>query len=139
GRASLWTKDARISVAPTWRRAISDIFAIRAPRTFLRHGNVPPPRLTGSPPLRFRFAGRGRRMAEVYIAAAPEDGAKAQGLAEALARLGFAAEGGAPAESEFAAIAENAKCVVTLWSRTGAGAPWLAALAALALSKNTLV
>lgn len=78
-------------------------------------------------------------MAEVYIAAAPEDGAKAQGLAEALARLGFAAEGGAPAESEFAAIAENAKCVVTLWSRAGAGAPWLAALAALALSKNTLV
>ena len=78
-------------------------------------------------------------MAEVYIAAAPEDGAKAEGLAAALARLGFAAEGGAPAEGEFAAIAENAKCVVTLWSRAGAGAPWLAALAALALSKKTLV
>jgi TPR repeat protein len=78
-------------------------------------------------------------MAEVYIAAAPEDGAKARGLAEALAKLGFAAEGGAPAEGEFAAIAENAKCVVTLWSRASASAPWLAALAALSLSRNTLV
>lgn len=78
-------------------------------------------------------------MAEVYIAAAPEDGAKARGLAEALTKLGFAAEGGAPAEDAFAALAENAKCVVTLWSRAGAGAPWLAALSALALSRKTLV
>lgn len=78
-------------------------------------------------------------MAEVYIAAAPDDGAKARGLAEALARLGFAAEGGAPAEGEFAAVAENAKCVVTLWSRASAAAPWLAALAALAQARGSLV
>ncbi|HRO04196.1 MAG TPA: hypothetical protein PLS69_11390, partial [Terricaulis sp.] len=77
-------------------------------------------------------------MAEVYIAAAPEDGAKAEGLAAALRRLGFDAAGGAPAEDAFAAIAAEAKCVVALWSRRGAGAPWLAALAALALSRQTL-
>jgi len=78
-------------------------------------------------------------MAEVYIAAAPGDGAKAEGLAAALKRLGFDAEGGAPGEDGFAAIAEGAKCVVALWSRQSAAAPWLAALAALALSRQILV
>lgn len=78
-------------------------------------------------------------MAEVYIAAAPEDGAKAEGLAAALNSLGFAAEGGAPAESAFAAIAEGAKCVVTLWSAKSTAAPWLAALSALALSRQVLI
>ena len=78
-------------------------------------------------------------MTEVYIAAAPEDDAKARGLAAALARLGFAAEGGAPAEGDFAAIAERAACVVTLWSRASAGAPWLAALGALAQARGALI
>lgn len=78
-------------------------------------------------------------MAEVYIAAAPQDGEKARVLAEALCRLGFAAEGGAPSETSFTTIAENAACVVALFSRASAHAPWLAALSAIALSRKSLV
>ncbi|MCR6644322.1 MAG: hypothetical protein NVV62_07295 [Terricaulis sp.] len=78
-------------------------------------------------------------MAEVYIAAAPGDGEKARVLAEALCRLGFDAEGGAPSETSFTAIAENAACVVALFSRASAHAPWLTALSAIALSRRSLV
>ncbi|HRE45453.1 MAG TPA: hypothetical protein PKY87_15970, partial [Terricaulis sp.] len=78
-------------------------------------------------------------MAEVYIAAAPQDGEKARVLAEALTRLGFDAEGGAPSEASFTAIAENAACVVALFSRASAHAPWLTALSAIALSQQSLV
>lgn len=77
-------------------------------------------------------------MAEVVIAAASGEDAQARGLADALAALGFKATSGAPAEAEIAKVAEDAKCVVALWSG-GAPPPWLAVLAALALDRKKLV
>lgn len=77
-------------------------------------------------------------MAEVVIAASTGEDAQARGLAEALAALGFKATSGAPVESEIAKLAEDAKCVVALWSG-GAPPPWLAVLAALALDRKKLI
>ena len=59
-------------------------------------------------------------MAEVVIAASSGEDAQARGLAEALAALGFKATSGAAVEAEIAKLAEEAKCVVALWS---GGAP----------------
>jgi hypothetical protein len=77
-------------------------------------------------------------MAEVVIAASSGEDAQARGLAEALAALGFKATSGAAVEAEIAKLAEEAKCVVALWSG-GAPPPWLAVLAALALDRKKLV
>ncbi len=77
-------------------------------------------------------------MSEVVVAAASGEDAQARGLADALAALGFKATAGAPVESEIAKLAEDAKCVVALWSG-GAPPPWLAVLAALALDRKKLV
>jgi hypothetical protein len=78
-------------------------------------------------------------MAEVFIAAAPGEDAHARGLAEALAKLGFDTGWGAPAEADLAKTVESANCVVALWSRGAAAAPWLAALGVLALERKKLI
>ncbi|MGH6949870.1 MAG: hypothetical protein ACREH4_03300, partial [Vitreimonas sp.] len=77
-------------------------------------------------------------MTEVVIAASSGEDAQARGLAQALAALGFKATAGMPVESEIAKLAEEAKCVVALWSG-GAPPPWLAVLAALALDRKKLI
>ena len=78
-------------------------------------------------------------MAEVFVAAAMSEEAQARGLAEALRLLGFDAASGAPAENDIAATAEGSKCVLVLWSRTAAAAPWLTALAVLAQERKKLI
>lgn len=78
-------------------------------------------------------------MAEVFIAAAPGEDAQARGLAEALGVLGFNAASGTPAEADIAKTAEDAKCILVLWSRPAATAPWLTALAVLAQERKKLV
>ncbi|MBL8538251.1 MAG: sel1 repeat family protein [Hyphomonadaceae bacterium] len=77
-------------------------------------------------------------MAEVLIAAAPGEDARARGLAEALAALGFDAAAGAPAEAEIAGAVDGAKCILTLWSGTDPPAS-LAVLATLALERKKLI
>jgi hypothetical protein len=77
-------------------------------------------------------------MAEVYIAAAPEEDARARVLAETLKALGFDAAAGAPAEAEIASIVEDAKCVIGLWTQAQAPAG-LAMLSALAHERKKLV
>ncbi len=78
-------------------------------------------------------------MAEVFIAAAAETNARAQGLAEALGLLGFKAGAEVPAEAEITKTAEEAKCIVAVWQGAATAPPWLAALAALALERKKLV
>lgn len=78
-------------------------------------------------------------MAEVYIAASPGEEAQARGLAEAVTALGFSAAAGAPSETDISKHADEAKCIVVLWSRSTASAPWLTALAVLALERKKLV
>lgn len=78
-------------------------------------------------------------MAEVFIAAAPGEDAQARGLAEALGVLGFNVASGTPAEADIAKTAEDAKCILVLWSRPAATAPWLTALAVLAQERKKLV
>ncbi|MGE0740525.1 MAG: hypothetical protein AB7O98_04220 [Hyphomonadaceae bacterium] len=78
-------------------------------------------------------------MADVFVAAATDEMAKAQGLADALTALGFEAAAGAPLEAEIAALVDTSKCVVALWSRGASGSPWLAALAVLALERKKLI
>lgn len=78
-------------------------------------------------------------MAEVFIAAAAECGARARGLAEALSALGFKAEAAIPAESELPKTVTEAKCVLALWQANVQPPAWLAAAAALALDRKTLV
>lgn len=80
----------------------------------------------------------GPRMAEVYIAAAPEEDARARVLAETLKALGFDVAAGAPAEAEIAKIVEDAKCVIGLWTQADAPAG-LAMLSALAHERKKLV
>jgi hypothetical protein len=77
-------------------------------------------------------------MAEVVIATSSGEDAQARGLAEALATLGFKAGAGTPAETDVAKLAEDAKCVMVLWS--GAPPPaWLAVLATMALDRKKLL
>jgi hypothetical protein len=78
-------------------------------------------------------------MAEVFIAAAPGEETQARGLAEALVQLGFNVAAGAPGENEIAALADDAKSIIVLWSRTAANAPWLTALGVLALDRKKLI
>lgn len=78
-------------------------------------------------------------MAEVFIAAAQSEDAQARGLGEALATLGFDVAYGAPGEADVASLVGEAKCVVVLWSRTAAAAPWMTALAVLAQERKKLV
>lgn len=78
-------------------------------------------------------------MAEVFIAAAPGEDAQARGLAEALGVLGFKANAGTPAENEISKTVGEAKCVLLLWTRGAAEAPWLTALAVLAQERKKLV
>ena len=78
---------------------------------------------------RFNWRNEERTMAEVYIAAAPQDGEKARVLAEALTRLGgFDAEGGAPRKPASPPSPKTPPRVVALFSRASAHAPWLTAL-----------
>lgn len=77
-------------------------------------------------------------MAEVFIAAPAVEQARAQGLAQALAALGFDVAASTPGEAEIGPLVENTKCVVALWS--GAAPPtWMAVLAAMALQRDKLV
>lgn len=78
-------------------------------------------------------------MAEVFIAAAPGEDAHARALAEALTKLGYDAGWGAPAEADIAKTVDSANCIVALWSRGAATAPWLAALGVLALERKKLI
>jgi TPR repeat protein len=78
-------------------------------------------------------------MAEVFVAATAGEEPKALGLAEALKTLGFDAAAGTPQETEIAAIVDNSKCVLALWSRAAPGATWLTALGVLALERKKLV
>lgn len=78
-------------------------------------------------------------MADVFIAAGPGEDAQARGLAEALATLGFEAAAGTPGEGDVAKTAEEAKCVIALWSRAAVTAPWITALAVLALDRKKLI
>jgi hypothetical protein len=77
-------------------------------------------------------------MAEVCVAAGPDEAARAKGLASALAMCGFDAFAAAPTEADLAKTADDAKCVLVLWSRE-APPPWLAVLATLALDRKKLV
>jgi TPR repeat protein len=78
-------------------------------------------------------------MAEVFVAAAPGQEAQAKAFADALTLLGYKAEAGAPTETDIAKKADEAKCVLVLWSVDAAGAPWVAARAILALDRKNLV
>ena len=78
-------------------------------------------------------------MADVFVAAAPGQEAQAKAFAEALALLGYDAESGAPNETDIAKKADEARCVLVLWSVAAAGAPWVAARAILALDRKNLV
>jgi hypothetical protein len=78
-------------------------------------------------------------MAEVFVAAAPGQETQAKGFAEALTLLGYSAEAGAPNENDIAKKADEAKCVLVLWSVAAAGAPWVAARAILALDRKNLL
>jgi uncharacterized protein len=78
-------------------------------------------------------------MAEVFVAAAPGEEPQARAFAEALVLLGFNAEAGAPSETDIARRADDAKCVLVLWSVAAASAPWVAARAILALDRKNLV
>lgn len=77
-------------------------------------------------------------MAEVWIAAAPGEEARARGLAEVLSALGFKADAAPPPEAEIAAKVEAAKCIVTLWSAEPPPA-WLTAAVTMALDRKKLV
>lgn len=77
-------------------------------------------------------------MAEVWIAAAPGEDARARGLAEVLCALGFKADAAPPPEAEIAAKVEAAKCVVTLWSAEPAPV-WLTAAVTMALDRKKLI
>lgn len=77
-------------------------------------------------------------MAEVWIAAAPGEEARARGLAEVLGALGFNADAAPPPEADVAAKVEAAKCVVTLWSAEPAPA-WLTAAVTMAFDRKKLV
>src|SRR5262245_24083675 len=77
-------------------------------------------------------------MAEVVVAASSGEDAQARGLADALEAIGFNVGARAASETEIARLAEEAKCVVVLW--TGAAPPaWLAVLATLAMDRKKLV
>lgn len=78
-------------------------------------------------------------MAEVYVAAAPGEEAKARGLADALITLGFKADAGTPKEGDVAKLADETQCLLTIWSRSTANAPWVTALAMLGLDRKKLV
>jgi len=77
-------------------------------------------------------------MAEVFVAASSEQDARARGLAEALAALGFETGWGALAETELAKLAEESKCIVALWTGE-APAAGFAVLATLALERKKLI
>lgn len=78
-------------------------------------------------------------MAEVFVAAAPGQEAQAKAFAQALSVLGYTAEAGAPTENDIAKRADEAKCVLVLWSVAAAAAPWVAARAILALDRKNLI
>lgn len=77
-------------------------------------------------------------MAEVFIAAAPGDDARARALADALKAVGYDVDAGLPAETEIPAAVDGAKCVLALWGKSEPPAS-LAVLAALALERKKLV
>lgn len=78
-------------------------------------------------------------MAEIFITAAAEGDARARGLAEALRLLGFKAEAAVPAEAELGKAVADAKCVLAVWQANEQPPAWVAAAAALALDRKTLV
>lgn len=78
-------------------------------------------------------------MADVFIAAAAEENARARGLADALTTLGFKVGADVPQEAELTKLVEEAKCVVAVWPNTASPPPWLAAVATLALERKKLV
>ena len=77
-------------------------------------------------------------MAEVFIAAPAVEQAQAQGLAGALAGLGFDVATSAPSEAEIGPLVDNTKCVVALWSG-GEPPTWMAVLATIAQQQGKLV
>lgn len=78
-------------------------------------------------------------MAEVFVVAAPGQEAQAKAFAEALVLLGYQAEAGAATENDIARRADEATCVLVLWSVEAAAAPWVAARAILALDRKNLI
>jgi hypothetical protein len=77
-------------------------------------------------------------MADIVIAAAESDSARASVIAEALTGVGFSAAAQAGPAAELSKTVEEAKCVLALWSSREPAA-WLAALAMLALDRKKLV
>jgi hypothetical protein len=78
-------------------------------------------------------------MAEIVVAAAEADAARASAIAEALAALGYDVTAQAAPPGDLAKTVEEAKCVVALWSSREPPASWLAAQAMLALDRKKLV
>jgi len=78
-------------------------------------------------------------MAEVLIAAAPGDEARARALADAFKALGLDAVAETPAETNTVKGVDAAKCVLALWSAQSAAYPWLTAQATLAQERKKLV
>jgi len=72
-------------------------------------------------------------MAEVLIAAAPEDEPQARGLAEALNALGYKAGVATFGETGLGEAIDGAKCVLALWSRS---APPVALVAATTMAQE---
>ncbi|MFT3726475.1 MAG: hypothetical protein QM759_01425 [Terricaulis sp.] len=77
-------------------------------------------------------------MAEIVIAAAEGDVARANAFAEALKALGFDVAAQASAPAELARTVEDCKCVLALWS-THVGGSWIVALSTLALDRKKLL
>lgn len=89
--------------------------------------------MTLAVPVRFNVP-----MAEVFIAAAPGADMQAGGLAQALKTLGFDAAAGPVSDAEIAKLADEAKCVIALWTHGPANAE-LAMLAAMAHERKKLI
>jgi hypothetical protein len=73
------------------------------------------------------------QMADVLIAAAPEDEPQARGLAEALTALGFKAGVAAFEDASLGEAIDGAKCVLALWSKS---APPVALVAATTMAQE---
>ncbi|MBY0564129.1 MAG: sel1 repeat family protein [Hyphomonadaceae bacterium] len=77
-------------------------------------------------------------MAEVFIAAAASEDARARALADGLKAVGYDAAAGAIPETEIPATVESAKCILLLWTKQDPTAS-VAALAAMALERKKLI
>lgn len=77
-------------------------------------------------------------MADIVIAAAEGDAARANAFADALKSLGFDVAAQASAPAELPKTVEDNKCVLALWSPQ-VGGSWIVALATLALDRKKLL